>query len=170
MNASQNRVKFMTKAGMSDVDISLLTGIPRSTIGFVRRGERLLPSEYIRPMYDGFRKVNYNVLREAGLPYHQARKYSSSSVKTSSDVAVEMRMIVEQSTAGAVIGKTVALEKKGILPDPFQVEQDMTAAVLKGYRKSHKDFKQMQDYMLRKAVDETTLHDQQEQALIDMGW
>jgi len=170
LNASQNRIKFMTKSGMSDVDISLLTGIPRSTIGFVRRGERLLPSEYIRPMYDGFRKVNYNALREVGLPYHQARKYSSASVKTSSDVAVEMGLIVKQSTAGAVIGRTVSLEKKGILPDPTQVEKEMAAAVLRGYQKSHKDFKQMQDYMLRKAVDEITLHDAQEQALIDMGW
>ena len=160
----------MTKAGLSDTDISGLTGIPRSTVGFVRRGERTLQSEYIRPLYDGFRKVNYNIMTDAGLPYHQARKYSSRSVKDSSDVIIEIRSLVTQSTEGAIIGKTVALEKKGILPDPEKVKKDMARAVKRGYQKSHKDFKQMQDYMLRKAVDQAALHEEQQQALIDMGW
>lgn len=170
MSASKNRINFLIKAGTSDVDIANLTGIPRSTIGFVRRGERNLPSEYVRPLYDMYRKVNYHILRDEAFSYSQARKYSSSSVKTSTEVAVEMRMMVTQSTRGAITGKVTALEKKGILPDLRQVQKDMLAAVRRGYMKSHKDFKQWQDYFMRKKEWQTDVHEKQEQALKDLGW
>lgn len=155
---------------MSDTDIAALTGIPRSTIGFVRRGERALPSEYVKPLYNTYRKVNYHILTDTGMPYHQARKYSSGSVKQSSEVAVEMTMIVTQSTRGAITGKTVALEKKGILVDPRKIESEMLVAVKRGYQKSHKDFEQHRDYLRKKAEWTTELHNKQEQVLLNMGW
>ncbi len=170
MSASQNRINFLIKAGTSDVDISNLTGIPRSTIGFVRRGERSLPSKYVRPLYDTYRRVNYHILRDEAFSYSQARRYSSSSVKDASGVAVEMRMMVTQSTRGAITGKVTALEKKGILPDLRQIQKDMLAAVRKGYMKSRKDFKQWQDYFMRKEKWQESVHDKQEQALKDLGW
>ncbi len=170
MTASKNRIEFLINAGASDVDIAGDTGIPRSTIGFVRRGERSLPSQYINPLRNMYRKVNYHILRAEAMSYSQARRYSSSSVKDATGIAVEMRMMVTQSTRGAITGKVTALEKKGILPDLKQVQKDMLAAVRKGYMKSHKDFIQWQDYFMRKEEFKLDVHAAQEQALKDLGW
>lgn len=153
MSASQEYLQFMSEQGMSDTTISGMTGIPRSTVGFVRRGERSLPSEFKRSLYDDYRKVSYHYLTSESMPYHQARKYSSRSAKTVQETGVEMRMLVTQSTRGAITGKLAGLEKRGVIPDMKQVQKEMLAAVQAGYKKSHKSLEQYRDYMLRKSEE-----------------
>ncbi len=168
MSASQDRLNFMKDQGMSDITIEGLTGIPRSTVGFVRRGERTLPNEYVRGLYNDYRKVSYHYLTEEAMPYHQARKYSSASVQKVNETGVEMRMLVTQSTRGAITGKLAALAKKGIIPDLKQIGKDMLAAVQKGFRKSHKSIEQYRDYMLRKSEEKEPEKDEWEE--LTGGW
>lgn len=170
MTASQNRIMDMSKAGMSDMDISGLTGIPRSTIGFVRRGERQMSSEYLTPLRDQWRRFTYHSLRDEGHPYHQARRYGSASVKDANAAKVEMRMLVTQSTRGGLTAVRASLEKQGLLYDSAIESKSMLAKVKAGYRKSRKDFKQMKDYKFRKGMSTQELHEQQEAALKDLGW
>ena len=150
MSASQDRLNYLKDQGLSDITISGLTGIPRSTIGFVRRGERQLSSEYLTPLYNQTRRVSYFSLTEKGLPYHQARKYSSLKIKTIQETEVEMTMITSQSIRGAITGKLASNESEGIFQSITDVRKQMTEAVMKGYRKSHKSFKDFQDYLTKK--------------------
>lgn len=53
--------------------IEAQTGIPKTTISYVTRGERLLPTKYILPLRNAFARYNYLQLREAGLPTQLAR-------------------------------------------------------------------------------------------------
>ncbi len=168
MSASKDYLDFMSEQGMSDITISGMTGIPRSTIGFVRRGERSMPTEYRRGLYDDYRKVSYHALSEESLPYHQARRFSSSSPKTVNETMVEMRVLVTQSTRGAITGKLAKLHKQGIIPDLKQIAKDMLAAVKKGFKKSHKSLEQYRDYMFRKT--EVKEREEREEAENWEGW
>ncbi len=168
MSASQDRLIYMKEQGLSDITIEGMTGIPRSTIGFVRRGERSIPSEYIRTLYDKYRTVSYNALTAESLPYHQARKYSSRSTKTVNDVSIEMRKLIEISTKGAIIGKLAGNKSKGIIQSNKQVEKDMLAAVKAGYKKSHKSYDDYKDYKFRK--EEADREKEEEESQMWGGW
>ncbi len=168
MSAAQDQIKFMSERGISDRTISGMTGIPRSTIGFVRRGERGIPSEYAVTLRDNFRKVNYHSLRRDGMSYHQARKYSSQKSSKAEGILVEMRMLVTQLTRGAVTRKVAKLEKEGIIPNMKKIASDMLEKVKAGLRKSYKDFDTQKDYMFRKQIKE--LEDQEKEAEQWGGW
>jgi len=141
----------MNSLGMSDATIEGMTGIPRSTLGFVRRGERNLPSEYLNTLRNTYRRSAYNDLRSEAMPFHQARKYSSGSARKVQEVGVEMRMLVTQSTRGALTGALAKLEKQGIIPNMKDLQAKMLEAVRKGYMKSQKSFEDFQDYLFRKS-------------------
>jgi len=177
LTASQNRIQFMVDSGMSDSQISVMSGVPRSTIGFVRRGERTLPSQYLTPLRDTYRRVNYQIQRAEGFSYHQARKYSSSSVATSRSVITEMKQMVGTYAKGALTGIRAKDKKLGIIRTLKDMASQAIEAVKSGMRRSHKDFKDIQNYPRRREIEaeeerkrHEETHRQQEEELIKLGW
>lgn len=177
MTASQNRIQFMVDSGMTDAQISSMSGVPRSTIGFVRRGERTLPSQYLTPLRDTYRKVNYQIQRAEGFSYHQARKYSSSSVATSRSVIAEMGQMVKTYAKGALTGIQAKTKSLGIIRSLSVMAKQAVEAVKAGMRKSHKDFATITTYVRRKEVEaheqrvsHEITHQQQADELKKLGW
>jgi len=75
------RLQFMHDT-RTDVWIAEATGIPRSTLGFVRRGEREMPAQYtdaLRTLYQGEAQ---RYLLKAGYPESTAVDYSSAMPST----------------------------------------------------------------------------------------
>lgn len=177
MTASQDRIQFMVDSGMTDTQIGIMSGVPRSTIGFVRRGERTLPSQYLTPLRDTYRKINYQIQRQEGFSYHQARKYSSSSVATSRSVITEMKSMVKTYAKGALTGIQAKAKSMGIVRTLKAMASQALDSVKAGMRRSHKDFKTITDYRRRKEIaaemekkKHERSHQEQEQALKDLGW
>ena len=79
-----------------------------------------------------------------------------------------MRVLVTQSTRGAITGKLAKLHKQGIIPDLKQIAKDMLAAVKKGFKKSHKSLEQYRDYMFRKKQEE--YESEMEEGGLSGGW
>ena len=168
MSASKDRLNYLSEQGLSDTTIAGLTGIPRSTIGFVRRGERQLSSEYLTPLYNQTRRVAYHELTEDGLPYHQARKFSSRSTQTINETSMEMSMITSQSIRGAITGKLADNDRKGITQSITEIRKAMTDAVMNGYRASHKSFDDFKDYLTKKYDDRE--EEQEDSGDLAGGW
>ena len=160
MSASKDRLNYLSGQGLSDTTIAGLTGIPRSTVGFVRRGERQLPSEYYNKLYNDTRKVAYNVLTSEGLPYHQARIYSQKAIPTIQETSVEMQSITSTSIEGAITGKLAQNERKGITQTMTEIRKAMTDAVMAGFRASHKSYDDFQDYISKEETQEPTIEEE----------
>lgn len=105
-SVAQNRIEFISVT-RSDTWIAAQTGIPRSTVGFVRRGERDLPSKYQTTLRNAFQREAYARMRETGFSTTQARRYSWYSTEQISYRISEMRLLVDRFTAGAV-GMSIA--------------------------------------------------------------
>lgn len=85
----------------TDVWIAERTGIPRSTIGFVRRGERELSSAYaklLRPVYQSETTKRLDAL---GMPHRESIRFSMKNPEWQRDTAVKMGRIVSDFAIGA---------------------------------------------------------------------
>ena len=133
MSIAQRRLSYM---GLTKTDtwIAQQTGIPRSTVGFVRRGERALPSQYDYDLRLGYQRVAYNKLREEGMNTDQSRKFSSYSPESSSLKQMIMKDIVNGSTMNACIQEKLRLEKEGIFVEMKDIWDSMHDQVVEGFQ------------------------------------
>jgi len=133
MNIAQRRLSYMFET-KTDTWIAQQTGIPRSTVGFVRRGERALPSQYDYDLRLGYQRVSYSNLREEGMNTDQARKFSSYSPESSGLKQMIMKDIVNGSTMNACIQEKLRLEKEGISIEIKDIWDTMHDQVVEGFQ------------------------------------
>lgn len=100
----------------TDVWIAERTGIPRSTVGFVRRGERELGSAYYGPLRSAYQSETTRRLDEAGLPHREAIRFSMSRPERQREITNTMHSIIQDLAIGST---TNQYEASGEDPDIF---------------------------------------------------
>lgn len=129
------QIRFLYET-MNDNEISLLTGIPRSTVGYVRRGERRLPSNYNRSLRQHYQQSAYERLYTQGASAYEAKRFSWYSPDTVSELITDLYDRVEYYAKGAAMSRIRKLEEQGIYYDYDQILMQARGAVLQGINKS----------------------------------
>jgi len=144
---SGNRISYIAET-RSDAWISEQTGIPRSTIGFVRREERTLPKEYSSALRNLYQREAYARLREEGFAYHQARRFSSYAPQSVSLKQSLMKVLIDDLTLGQISKRLqevgLAITEENI----FSIWDDTRGSIVEAMKKSHKDFETVERYLV----------------------
>ncbi len=122
------------------------TGIPRSTVGFVLRGERTLPSKYSLNARRIYQTEVYRNLKSAGMSANQATRfkwYAPEAVGLKTSI---MKEIVKESTLLRIGQKITADKKKGIISTIEDYWKDTTEEVKDAYRKSDSTYDDWIEY------------------------
>ena len=112
------------------------TGIPRSTVGFVLRGERKLPSQYNLNARRIYQTEVYRRLTGEGMSPNQASRfkwYAPEAVGLKTNI---MQEIVKESTLMRIGQKQVQDQKTGIMKDINDYWKDTKKEVQESYRRS----------------------------------
>lgn len=122
------------------------TGIPRSTVGFVLRGERTLPSEYALSARSLYQREGYSRMKAEGFSASQADRfkwYTPESVNLKIGI---MKEIVTTSTA-MVVGQRMARDQKqGIFNSLTSYWEKAKEDVQEGFRQSKKTMDDWEKY------------------------
>lgn len=145
MTWAQSALEYLSKE-FSDSWIARQTGIPRSTVGFVRRGERTLPAEYGAELKNYFQREAYSDLRDTGFSYHEARRYSSYAPETIRSVQDEMDFIVDRLSTGRAGYIQRQREALGEVFDWDDEKEGIMEDVRESLRQSRKAWFEIRDY------------------------
>jgi hypothetical protein len=122
------------------------SGIPRSTVGFVLRGERPLPSEYAHAARALYQREGYTRMRSEGFSVPQADRfkwYRPEAVKIKIGI---MKEIVNTSTT-MIVGQRMARDQKqGIFHNISYYWKQAKEDVQEGFRRSKKTLEDWEKY------------------------
>ena len=139
---------------MSDTEMSRLTGIPRSTIGFVHRGERDLPSEYNSVMRNLYQRTAYAEMRDSGASAEIAKKFSWYSPGRVEQVDELYEELTSKKAFGVTLREQIEAEDEG---SPFNFTDRYTEVleqIKANYRKSKKDWQDIANYVTTQILGE----------------
>ncbi len=122
------------------------SGIPRSTVGFVLRGERTLPSKYNLNARRLYQTEVYATMKAVGMSASQATRfkwYAPEAVRLKIGI---MKEIVKESTLMRIGQKQVKDEKQGIIQGIDDYWKDTKEEVAESYRQSYKTLDDWVDY------------------------
>jgi transcriptional regulator with XRE-family HTH domain len=142
---AQQRVQYLSK-NMSLREIARETGIPRSTLGYVWRGERQLPTDYVTDLETTYRKGVYANLREVGVSVEQSQLYRYLSPSMASSLEARMETTINRLSLGAYAAAAEKMNRQGLLFDPAKLFPDMKARVTAGLRASDKTIEEKENY------------------------
>jgi len=145
MAISSTRLQWVSEM-RPDAWIAQASGIPISTIGYVRRGERELPSQHYSTMRNLYQRETYRQLREEGFSYHQARRFSSYAPATVTKNVETMKDVIEKLSIGRAGGMAAKYEKLGIPYDASKLYQESGKVMKKAIQESHKSFEDIERY------------------------
>ena len=144
-NLNIRRVQFLNQAE-SLATISEETGIPRSSLSYIARGERNLPKIYQTPLSNYYRRQAYSRLRDVGLSSVQANRFRWYAPEKVLGVENTMREKIQELTLGVMAARSRKeghpLDARTILKD-FQKE---AAKMIEAIQKSPKTLEQIEKY------------------------
>lgn len=135
MTWSQGLLQFATKY-KSQASISRATGIPTSTLSYVIRGERTLPSKYHTSLRNEYQRTAYQVLRSSGLSATQARRFSWYSPSRIYNVLSEVGGVVEKLTESRYKQYEEYLKRTGQWKSETDTRQRLSDAIAAALAKS----------------------------------
>lgn len=141
---AQRRIMFLSQK-RSDSWIAGQTGIPRSTVGYVRRGERILNPAYSRLLRNTYQREAYGRMRETGFSATQARRFSRYAAESISLKIGEMKLLVNRFTTGAVAMEIGKLQREGISYDIDDLWNDMKQRIIEGLQDSKEPVEEFAD-------------------------
>ena len=121
---------------VSDLFIARETGIPRSTLGFVRRGERKLPSIYTNQIRNTYQRTIYAEMKSYGFSATQARRFSWYAPETIRVQIIDYRLRVQEMSLGVMTNRITTFENEGIAYDEISEYEKAFADVEEGLRNS----------------------------------
>ena len=145
MRVSTRRLQFVSEL-RTDAWISRASGIPASTIGYVRRGERELPREYYTTMRNLYQRESYRELREQGFSSHQARRFSSYAPEAVTTNIGKMKEVIEELATGRAGSMADKYEKEGIWYDPISLYDESVVKIREGIQRSHEPMEEIERY------------------------
>lgn len=146
---AQQRVRYITSK-ISLRALSRETGIPYSTLWYVRQGERQLPGIYRAELENAYRRYVYRSLREVGVSVEEARLFRYMSPSMVVSIEARMRTLADILTAGAYANQARRLEKEGISYDETELWKQARESVEQGLRKSKKPIDEKERYIEEK--------------------
>lgn len=124
-----------------------MTGIPQTTISFVARGLRELPSVYYQTVWKEYRRLSYNNLRKLGVSSFEATRLRYRDPEEIYFHQNRMSKLVNLMTRGRV-GSIIAKEGEFISEKEFWNVFDMNIDTIKdSLRKSDKTIDEWYDYL-----------------------
>ena len=118
--------------------IAQQSGIPRSTIGFVLRGERTLPTKYNLNARRIYQTEVYARAKFVGMSANQASRYKWYAPEAVRLKIGIMNEIVNESTLMRIGQKQITDEKIGIIKGIDDYWKDTKDEVKESYRQSYK--------------------------------
>jgi len=100
MSTSSDWIKFLFEE-RTDTWIAERAGIPRSTVGFVRRGERDLGSQYFSGLRSAYQSETIRRLDAVGMPHRESFRFSMSSPERQHELAASLDTITHRLAARA---------------------------------------------------------------------
>ena len=126
MSVASDRVNYITKIEVNytkKVSINALskaTDIPYSTLYYVSKGERELPSKYNDVLKNYYSHEVYYNLRGTGLNSVQSNRFRNSAVEKVSSLTSQIYQSLDYYTSGTVISKASKLD---YLPSKKEIEE-----------------------------------------------
>lgn len=145
MTRVQAELEYLYKE-RSDIWIARETGIPRATIGYVRRGERELPPDYSAVLRNAYQREAYGRLREEGMSWSQARRYSWYAPESVSLKESEMHLLVDKYTTGAVTAKIRKLQREGFSYNEDELWNETRQEMIGALQRSKLPVEELDDY------------------------
>ena len=126
--------------------VSRQTGIPQSTLSYVRRGLRQLPDKYVNPLRNTFQREAYARLRAQGAPTFEARRYSWLTPERA-QTAIDTLTIKRGELTMGYVQKIIAIEdldsSDAVILELWPEAED---AVLEGMQNSLESLETIYDY------------------------
>lgn len=120
----------------SDAWIARETGIPRSTIGFARRGDRDLPAQYETAMRALYQREAYTRMKEIGFSAPQANRFRSYAPSTVLSYMREVSNKIEELSYGLAIRLKSDDESSGIIKPLSSYLDESRESITKGFQHS----------------------------------
>ena len=127
----------------SDAWIAQETGIPRSTVGFVRRGERDLPEQYSTAIRALYQREAYDRMKETGFSAMQANRFRSYAPDSVRYYMAEVSNKISELAWGLAIQLKESDEESGIFNSLESYYQDAADQIKEGFQHS---IKQKEDW------------------------
>lgn len=131
----------------TDAWISQASGIPVKMISYVRTGEGKLPSTFDKPLRNLYQREAYQNLRDIGVSYHQARRFSSYAPEKVTEVSGTMTNVITELATGHAANAIDKLEKLGKPYSAEAVYNESYKKMQEAMRKSHKSVEDIRDYL-----------------------
>lgn len=130
----------------SDIWIARETGIPRSTLGYVRRGERRLPVQYERVLRNLYQREGYRRMVEVGMSTRQATRFSWYTPAKIREVTDTVKKLVADLTSKRVINM-IGNPELDYTPDDYEdLFGEQYDYVRDAIGQSDKPYESWQDY------------------------
>lgn len=153
MTTAQGWVSFVGDR-MSQSEISRETGIPRSTVGFVMRGERDLPTEYQSIMRNLYQRTAYQSMREAGASADIAKKFSWYSPGRVTQIDETYDELTSKTAFGVTLKQKNDAEDRGEYYSVKEHYDDILEQIKANYRISKKDWQDIANYVTTQILGE----------------
>lgn len=135
MSWASDRLAFLNER-YSYADISEVTGIPASTIGYVTRGERPLGAQYILNLRSFYTKTVYKELREAGASTYLARAYRYRSTASANEFLKESSSVIGQLADYIFEERKASHIRRGIFTSDADLRTELRTAISKSMARS----------------------------------
>jgi len=144
-NISSRRLTYV-QARRTDKWISDQTGIPRSTIGFIRRGDRKASTDNIKLIRNLFQRESYKNMRYEGMTVKAATRfkwYAPESVQLKESI---IKMTVNKLTTGITAQDMWEMDGTGIGYNKTELWYKNREEVKDSLKKSKEIFEEIAQY------------------------
>jgi hypothetical protein len=129
--------------------ISQSTGIPISTLSYVSRGERNLPSKYTSVLRNYYQRNTYQIMRSSGISVNQAHRFSWYNPEKVQSILVEFETKIKYLTEGYVANYKKYIDGEIEDDQVMELWYDGEEAIRKGIEESDQPYETWLDYGTR---------------------
>lgn len=122
------------------------TGIPRSTLSYVVRGTRNLPTRYYDTVRKLYARETYARFRGVGMPAHIARGFRYGSPPRIEEIVGKWKDKVSFLSEGWIAKRRETFKAQGIYVSAEDLKEEAEEAIMEGLEQSGKTIEQIYDY------------------------
>jgi len=146
LNSISIRRAVFLRSKTTLTNISQSTGIPVSTLSYVSRGERNLPSKYITPLRNFYQRTSYQLMRTAGISVNQAHRFSWYQPEKVQLVLTEFETKIKYLTEGYVANYKKYIDGEIDDNQVLELWYDGEKAIREGIEESEEPYEKWLEY------------------------